>query len=154
MLAVTRDAASTTALRYVLAIVLLTLACALGLTVIDSDLPGAAASGNGATASLSVATTGEAAQGPAAHPFDLADRADLAALSTAAGGASSGGHQDEGLVLLCLCALLVATMLLAAHRRPTRWLAASRRDTERPVVPVVGFPQRAQDPIDWGVSRT
>lgn len=155
MLAVTRRTASTTALRCVLGIVLLTLACALGLTVIDADLPGATASDSEVTASVSVATTGEAPHGQGANQFDPADRADRAdPAALGAGSASPGGHADEGLVLLCLCALLVATVLLTAHRRPTRWLATPPCAVEHAAVPGRAIPHRAEDPLTWGVSRT
>jgi len=154
MVAVTRHPASTTAMRCVLGIVLLTLACALGLTVIDADLRGATASGGEVTASVSTPTAGETVHGPAVHPFDRVDWADPAALGTGAESASSAGHADEGLILLCLCALLVATVLLTAHRRPTRWLATRPRAVERLVVPVLAIRHRAQDPLTWGVSRT
>ncbi len=148
MLAGTRRTASTTALRCVLSIVLLTLACAVGLTVIDANLPGTTASGSEIMTSVPVATTGEAAHGPGAHHFDLA------ALGPGVGSASSGGHADDGLVLLCLCALLVATALLTAHRRPTRWLTARPRAGEHAAVPVFEILHRSRDPLTWGVSRT
>ncbi|WP_344250533.1 hypothetical protein [Isoptericola hypogeus] len=123
---------------------LLTLACVLGLTVADSASASPAAMPNPGVSIAAMHGTGSGIG--AEHG---------AALVEHASAGSAAGHHDGGLALLCLCALIVATTLLTAHRSPLR-----RWTTEMPHpgglrwrAPDVWQPARP-DPRSWGVSRT
>ncbi|CAM3549877.1 hypothetical protein [Isoptericola cucumis] len=143
MVATTRHPIVTTAVRCVLGIVLLTLACVLGLTVVDSP-PSGTASASGSVDAVATLADGPNLEAPVA-----------AGGEEVAPGAPAGHHDDGTFALLCLCAMLVATALVTAHRRPVRRAAimAVRGGEDLPRGPVMALPARP-DPLTWGVSRT
>lgn len=124
------------ALRRALGVLLLALAAVLGLTVTD----GAA----GPAPDVVVTVDAGMVDGPVAGMVD----------GPADAGRGHGHHDDGALALLCLCALLVASGLLTAHRRPLRRPAPRTVDEAGVSWPAGVVLPAGTDPRDWGVHRT
>lgn len=132
-----RRRAGSSAVQRVLAIVLLALTGVLGVTA-------------GAPSAPTVATVTAV---PGVEP--VAWFGGESAVSAHEAGSAAGGHVHDAVSLLCLCALVVASVLLVARQgAPLHVLRRRVRATVPPLrVMRVLAPVTSTDPFSWGVCR-